>query len=270
MLKKITSKENKYIKLVRSLSEKKKRDKENLFVIEGYKFIFSSKIFIPKFIIITENLLEEINQDAELSKQLNSLEVDIYITDDEIFNYITNTNNPQGALCVFEKNKINFENRIKELGKKERANIVICENLQDPGNAGTIIRTADAGGFDLVIFTNNSVDIFNPKVIRSTAGSILNIPVINGISSENVIQVLKKNNITSYGTHLKGEQYHFDTDFDKKTAFFIGNEANGLTDETSNMLDQLIKIPMLGNSESLNASIACAVVIYEIMRKNKF
>lgn len=270
MLKKITSKDNNIIKLVRSLKDKKARNANNLFIVEGYKFIFKSEIYKSEFLVITDELLDHIERDVALTSEFNSLLCDIYVVPLSLFEYISGTKNPQGALCVFKKDDFNLTDILDDLKENKNISIAVCENLQDPGNAGTIIRTADAAGFDLVLFTNNSVDIFNPKVLRSTAGSFLNVMALQLGQSEEVIKTLNEYGITTYGTALNAKEFYTDVKYDEKTAIFIGNEANGLLSDTISLLDEKIKIQMIGKSESLNASVACGIMMYEVARKNLF
>ncbi|MFV0520745.1 MAG: TrmH family RNA methyltransferase [Lachnospirales bacterium] len=266
MLKTITSKENKTLKEVRSLLSKKGRDKENLFIVEGYKFIFSDSLYKPKYIIFSEETYENVLLE---NPDISNVQCDIYIVPKDIFKTLTDTETPQGSLCVFHFNNTIKNDVIDLLKEKENLSILVCEEMQDPGNCGTIIRTADAAAFDMCIFTEKSVDYYNPKAVRSSAGSILNIPCFYFKTSMEVIELLKEFEITTYGTFLNTNLYYDSIKYPKKTAFFLGNEANGLKDTTINMLETLVKIPILGKAESLNVSIAGSLMIYEILKQNK-
>ena len=148
--------------------------------------------------------------------------------------------------------------------------LMILEDLQDPGNLGTIIRTGEGAGITGVILSRTSVDVFNPKVIRSTMGSVYRVPVlyVDSIEKE-VLSVLKTHGITTYAAHLKGKNNYDQEDYGKGTAFFIGNEGNGLTDSLTACADTLIKIPMEGQVESLNAAVAASILMFETARQRR-
>ncbi len=269
MLKKITSKDNKILKVIRTLKTKKGRDKENLFIVEGYRFILESSLYKPKYLVFSETTYDKVDEYPDIVEELNKLLCDIIIVPDEIFKTLTDTEMPQGALCVFEKNIKDYKDFINDLPLESDISIVVCESLQDPGNCGTIIRTADAGGFNMCLFTNNSVDIFNPKVVRSTAGSILNIPSFNVKDINEVLDILKAKNIQTYGTYLNTTNLYDKVTYASRNAILIGNEANGLLDETVSKLDTLVKIPIVGKAESLNAGVATSIMIYELLKQKQ-
>ena len=146
---------------------------------------------------------------------------------------------------------------------------MILENLQDPGNLGTILRTAEGAGVDGVILSKESVDIYNPKTIRSTMGSVYRLPFLYVDSIEAILPVLKKHHVHTYAAHLKGKNSYEQENYCGGTAFFIGNEGNGLTDHLSSQADTLIRIPMEGKLESLNAAVASAILMYESYRQRR-
>ena len=132
---------------------------------------------------------------------------------------------------------------------------------------GTIIRTAEGAGVKLVIMDSKCVDIYNPKVVRSTMGSIFRVPFIIADNLKEVIEIMKKKGIEAYAAHLNGDEYYEESTFSNSSIIMIGNEAKGLSDEISGMADKLIKIPMDGELESLNASVAAAILMYEARKK---
>lgn len=144
---------------------------------------------------------------------------------------------------------------------------LLAENLQDPGNLGTLIRTADACNVDYIIISKNSVDIYNPKVLRATAGSIFNIPVIQNVDLDEIFVLFKKHNIKTLATHLHGDKMPYDINLTESIAILVGNEGQGLSDSISKKSDYLVKIPILGKAESLNASVASGVLLYEVVRQ---
>ena len=153
-------------------------------------------------------------------------------------------------------------------GSGNPAHIIILESLQDPGNMGTIVRTAEGAGATGIIMNSTTVDIYSPKVVRSTMGSIFRVPHLIVKDLGATINELKDQyGVSVYAAHLKGQQYYDSFDFNKPTAFMIGNEGNGLTDESSALATSYLKIPMEGQLESLNASVAASLLMYETHRQ---
>ena len=150
---------------------------------------------------------------------------------------------------------------------KKNGFYVICEEINDPGNLGTVIRTAHAAGVDGVILSKGSVDLYNSKVLRSTMGSVFKIPVVQDADIKETADLMHKYGIKLFAAHLKGKKQHYEANYTKGCAFMLGNEARGLSEESAAICDELIKIPMPGGAESLNASVAAAVLIYEAVRQ---
>ncbi|NLX72539.1 MAG: RNA methyltransferase, partial [Bacteroidales bacterium] len=151
--------------------------------------------------------------------------------------------------------------------------VIVLENLQDPGNLGTIIRSADACGFDAVILSKDSADPYNPKVIRSTMGSLFHIPIIIEEDFDGFLNELRSRNIRLVAAHTRDALSCWQADLTGNVAIIIGNEGNGLSEHILELADMTVMIPMKGKAESLNASAAASMLIYECMRqreKNKF
>ena len=150
---------------------------------------------------------------------------------------------------------------------EEKQIFVILDGLNDPGNMGTIIRTAEGAGVSMILTNKECVDIYNPKVTRATMGSLFRVPVKNCQNLVETIKYLKSKGIVMYGAHLNGKEYFADDALNESVCIFIGNEARGLSEEISNEADKLIRIPMMGKLESLNASVAAGILMYEARRK---
>ena len=146
---------------------------------------------------------------------------------------------------------------------------MVLDNLQDPGNLGTIVRTAEGAGVDAVFMSKDTVDIYNPKVIRSTMGSIYRMPVVYVEDLIALLDTFKEKGIKSYAAHLDGKNSYDQESYEGGTAILIGNEGNGLREEISNAADIWVKIPMLGQVESLNAAIAASVMMFEVARQRR-
>ena len=188
------------------------------------------------------------------------------VVSDSVFKKISDTVTPQGIMAIVEKNAYTLDDIIENVNnnitQKGRSCVVVLDRLQDPGNLGTIVRTGEGAGISGIIMSSGCADIYNPKVIRSTMGSIFRVPFTVVSDLPEAIETLKENSITTYAAHLKGEEYNKGV-FEKNVALLIGNEAKGLSHEVSGKADRLIKIPMEGKVESLNAAIATAILMYQ-------
>lgn len=255
---KIESHQNKIFKRVKGLNLRKNRDKERVFVAEGLRFISEIPLDWPvEMFLMTEAFAEE--NDAELFEN----RAETYILSKELFSLLSDTENPQGVLAICKKQK---EDREK-IWLKEDSFFLLAEELNDPGNLGTVIRTADASGVDGIFLSKGSVDVYNPKVLRATMGSIFHVPVFQNIALDDISSELKNRGISLYAAHLKGECLPYHLSLQKSCAFLIGNEARGLSQDAANLCDQWVKIPMPGQAESLNASIAAGILLYEVVRQ---
>ena len=185
----------------------------------------------------------------------------IYVAE-KIFNTITDVINPQGIMAVIEKpnardNTIDFSANVS----------LLLDNIQDPGNMGTILRTADSLNMKQIIVSKGSADVYNLKVVRSTMGAIFRVKVIEVENLTTVIKEMKKHKIKVYATDLQTDKSIYDVDY-SKSAIVIGNEANGVSSKVLYEATERIKIPMIGKTESLNAAVATSIILYEAFRKN--
>ena len=254
----ITSKDNEKIKEIKKLKEKKYREETNLFVVEGIKIVKEAIEYdadIQKIVISNDAIGYEV--DEEVLKIIQKYEV--MIVSQNVFESISDVKTPQGILAVI-KNKENVKVDYNE------DVIFILDNIQDPGNLGTIIRTLDAAGIKQLIVSNDTVDYMSPKVLRSTMGGAFRVNVIVADNLLNMIDEIKKNGFEVAVTDLATDKSIYDVDYSKK-AIVIGNEANGVSDEVKDKADIRVKIPMLGNAESLNAAVATSVIAYEYVRQ---
>lgn len=255
----ITSKDNETIKHIRKLKEKKYRDEYGEYIIEGIKLINEAieENQDVKTIIVCDNCDKEtINQNAMYEVAKHNC---VYV-DEKVFSTITEVKNPQGILAVIGKT-----NKEKEINFGEDV-IVILDDIQDPGNLGTILRTVDSVGLNQIIVSKKSGDVYNSKVVRSTMGAIFRVNVIESDNLVETIKQLKKHKFTIVSTSLDTDKSMYDIQY-KKTVIVIGNEANGVSKEIQEISDKKIKIPMLGKTESLNASVATGIVLYEYVRQ---
>lgn len=260
----ITSISNAQVKQVCAYVQKaKERRKDQIFVVEGRKmFEEAPKQQIVK-VYVTQAFLDKHKGDA-IGERLS--EVGFETVTEEVFAKMSDTKTPQGVMCLVKWPKYD----IKDLISDAKGTFVVLEDLQDPGNLGTIIRTGEGAGISGVIMTKETVDIFNPKTIRATMGSIYRVPFVYVEDIAEAIKILKEAEISVYAAHLKGTQYYDAFDYTKGSAFLIGNEGNGLKEQTADMADVYVKIPMAGQVESLNAAIATTLFMYEAARQRGF
>lgn len=258
----IQSSQNSVIKEIKALHLKKNRDSEGLYFVEGIRFVNDAIDNGQDIIkVIISDKLESLNGGKELIDRVTALCNECYLVNEKLFKEISDTKTPQGILAVLKKQEFIFDNII------EKGNsIVILDSLQDPGNVGTIIRTSDAANISAVILTKGCVDLFSPKVLRSTMGSVFHMPIFEGMNINEIILQLRKSGYKVIASHLRGQVNYYDEDLTDKIAIIVGNEANGISDETAELSDRLVKIPMPGRAESLNASVAASIMIYEIVR----
>ena len=252
----ITSTDNKRIKNVIALIQKGKiRKEQDAFVIEGVKLFEEVpdeeilEVYVSENFKYTSDRLDRIPHE---------------IVKEDVFKKCTDTLTPQGILCVVRRRHYNLDDYIKD---NPAPLFLVLETIQDPGNLGTIMRTAEGAGVSCVIMNRDTVDLYNPKTVRSTMGSIFRQPFVYVDNLTETIDKLKGCGVKCYAAHLRGQGSCYDEDYKGATAFFIGNEGNGLTDETADLADTYIRIPMGGRLESLNAAVSAAILTYEAARQ---
>ena len=255
----ITSTTNKQIKNILKLQKSSKARKEQkLFVVEGVRMFRE----VPKErlskVYATEEFYEK-NRELFDSRQPDDL------VSESVFEKLSETKTPQGVLATVDMREYILEDLLM-INKNPL--FLVLENLQDQGNLGTILRTAEGAGVDGIIMSRDTVDIYNPKVVRSTMGSLFRMPFAYVEDIFEAVQIIKSRGVTVYAAHLDGEGF-YEKDYRKGTAFLIGNEGNGLTSKLTALADEKIRIPMKGKVESLNAAIAATLMAYEALRQRQ-
>jgi TrmH family RNA methyltransferase len=252
----INSISNKKIKELKQLKQKKYRTMYSKFFIEGIRFVEDAilkKANISE-VFYSENIYST-DRGKILIENLKNLGININLVSNAVFSEISDTVNTQGIIATIE-----FNENISEIIEGDF--FLVLDRIQDPGNLGTIIRTADSGGIDGIFLIKGTSDIYNPKTLRSTMGSIFDMKFFH-VSQDEMADIAKRNGIKIISTYLNTEKYYFDVEVSEKIAVVIGNEGNGISDEMIAVSDELVKIPIYGNAESLNAAIASAIIIYE-------
>lgn len=269
---KITSSSNQQIKYINNLQTKASvRRKEGVFVVEGLKIFLEVPDELIVNIYVSESTIKDITETKKgfndsiyekVRKKLNNH--DFTVISDDIAKNISDTVTDQGMFVVVKQLEYDIDDYINI---EEKQIFVILDGLNDPGNMGTIIRTAEGAGVSMILTNKECVDIYNPKVTRATMGALFRVPVKNCQNLVETIKYLKSKGIVMYGAHLNGKEYFADDALNESVCIFIGNEARGLSEEISNEADKLIRIPMMGKLESLNASVAAGILMYEARRK---
>ncbi|MBQ6992504.1 MAG: RNA methyltransferase [Clostridia bacterium] len=252
----ITSKENETIKHIKKLKEKKYRDEFNEYIVEGLRLVneaIKEEVHIKNIIVCEDYLKDNDIYECNIEKTyVNKI----------VFDSITEVKNPQGILAIIGKDgtdlNINYNEDV----------IVVLDNIQDPGNIGTILRTVDSVGLTQIIVSKGSADAYNSKVIRSTMGAIFRVKIIE---SENLVELLKNMQNKGYkvvSSILETDKTIYDIDY-KKSIVVVGNEGNGISKDIIEISNEKVKIPMIGKTESLNASVATGIILYEYVRQNR-
>ncbi len=262
----ISSTTNKQVKYVNALIKKAKiRQEEDLFVAEGVRMCGE----IPKDRIRTLYISESFQKHPEC-KGLTAGVRHVELVTDPVFKALSDTQTPQGILALVQQYHYTLDQvaRTRQDGGKP-AQLMILETLQDPGNLGTILRAGEGAGVTGILMDSPTADIYSPKVVRSTMGSILRVPFLYVDDLGAALDTLKKKGIRLFAAHVKGENTYDQENYCTDMGFLIGNEGNGLTEETAAKADRLVRIPMEGKVESLNAAVAASVLMFEAARQRR-
>lgn len=255
----ITSTSNAKVKeLVQLQKSSRRRREQSVFIVEGSRMCGE----IPGDLII-ERYVSETYMQQHANQDLNSIKTEVLA--DRVFAHVSDTKTPQGILCVVKMIIYTAD----EIINVSNPFILILDGLQDPGNLGTIFRTAEAAGVSGIIMSRECVDVYNPKVIRSTMGSIYRMPFKYADDLAAVIGRMKDRGVQIYAAHLDGRCSYDEADYSQKTAFMLGNEGNGLRREIADLADACIQIPMHGEVESLNVAVAGTVLMFEAARQRR-
>lgn len=256
----ITSNSNQQMKNIAMLMKKAKARKEQgLFVVEGRKMCGEVPAEWLEKVYVSESFLQEPAAEELLKEK------EYEVVADSVFKSISATQTPQGVLCLVRMPQY----QLTDLLRGEETHLLVLESIQDPGNLGTMLRTGEGAGITGMIMNQNTVDLFNPKTIRSTMGSIYRVPYFVTEDLKKTIEELKARQTRVYAAHLQGKMQYDEPAYLGGTAFLIGNEGNGLSDEIADLADTYIRIPMEGEVESLNAAVSAALLMYEVNRQRR-
>ena len=262
----IASAGNARVRAVTALAKKAKaRREQGVFLVEGPKMFGELPVEKRREVYVSESFLRQQGERAE--KLLAGCRYETVT--DEVMRHMSDTQTPQGILAVAEQFSYQLSDVLKNSPDGKAPELVILETLQDPGNLGTILRAGEGAGVTGIILDRGSADIYSPKVIRSTMGSIYRVPFIYTDDLHQTIGEVKKQGIRLYAAHLKGKHNYEEENYTGPSGFLIGNEANGLTEETAALADAWVRIPMAGKVESLNAAVAASVLLFETARQRR-
>ena len=252
----ITSRENKIFKTAMLLKTARGRSENGMFIVEGIRSVRDAISKNARLFCVIEK--DGVKTDIEYT-------CPVYTFAPKLFDNIAETVTPQGVMAIIFAQKHSLE----DIAMRGRDCVIMCEALQDPGNIGTVIRTAHASSLGGVVLTKGCCDLYNPKIVRSTMTGMMSLPVVQNVTATETVKFFREKGyrviagaLTDYATDL------YETSMEGKCLIVIGNEGNGVTEETLSMCDNVVKIPMENDAESLNAAIAGAVMMYEHYRQN--
>ncbi len=258
-MKEISSKDNRIIKNIRMLQQKKHRDETSQFLIEGEHLFLEAK----KNKISINTLLVTKDYYEKNKSIISQVSTNTYIVPNNVLESVTDTKTPQGVIAVVAKPEVSFN----QLFQNKKSNFLVLDRIQDPGNMGTILRTADASGIDGVILIKGCVDIYSSKVVRSTTGAIFRVPIIIIDNDTEAVELLRKNDKKIVVTSLKASKKYYEQVLTEGIGIVIGNEAEGASDVFHDKADIQVIIPMSKETESLNAGVAASILMYEVLRQ---
>ncbi|PKM68490.1 MAG: hypothetical protein CVU95_02475 [Firmicutes bacterium HGW-Firmicutes-2] len=253
----ISSLSNAKVKEIQKLQNSQKyRQQSGKFVAEGWRLIKE----------IPFNQIECIYIQSSQMDKWTALDIsgdwDIEQVSDQVMKAISNETTSQGILAT-----VHMKSHKQQAYSTDHPLIIALENIQDPGNLGTILRTADAAGVDLVVLSKGTVDLYNPKVIKATMGAIFRLRILKDMDLCHYVKELKDQGIQIIAAHLEGTKNHYEGNYVAGTCFLMGNEGNGLSDKLSALASDYVKIPMRSDAESLNVAVATSILVYEAIRQ---
>lgn len=269
MIKIIQSADNAIYKSTLGLQQKKHREISGQYMIEGPNLLreaLENRAELTQ-VFLREEMSKQQSELSDLFEEIQSRDIDVFFLSQKLFEKLCDTKTPQGIMGVVKKPQCSENNFFHQA--RPTSNVLVLDRLQDPGNLGTILRTADAAGFQGVILCKGTGDIFSPKVVRSAAGALFRLPIFFTNSAEETIRYLRKYKKRILATTLQNSQIYYETDLCENIGLIIGNEGNGICKEFIDGADATIRIPMMDNVESLNAAVAAGILMYEAVRQKE-
>jgi len=250
------------VRAVAKLSKKQRRHEARLFLVEGPQATREALVSQPERIedvFMTPSAQE---RNSDLVAQAERAGLDITLVSEAVLDQMADTVTPQGVVSVAHFRDVSLD---EVLGSTPR-HVVVLHQVKDPGNVGNIIRSADAAGADAVILSEQSVDVYNPKVVRATTGSLFHVPIVSGVELAPTVSALRGAGVTVLATDAGGDnlaEVRSEGGLDQPVAWLLGNEAHGLAQEDQELADRIIAVPLYGQAESLSLQTAAAICMYE-------
>jgi RNA methyltransferase, TrmH family len=250
------------VRAVAKLAKRDARSQTGLFLLEGPQAVTEALEFRPELLVDLFSTPTALERHGDLAAAAASAGLEAEFVTEQVLDAMADTVTPQGVVAVCRQ----FPTSVKDILANGPRLIAILEEVRDPGNAGTIIRAADSAGADAVIFTGRTVDLYNPKVVRATTGSLFHIPVAVGVELEEVLERTRDAGLQTLAADIKGDDLlaaRNDGVLARPTAWLFGNEARGLADEHIALADRAVSVPIYGHAESMNLATAASVCLYE-------
>lgn len=251
---------------VAKLAKRDARSETGLFLVEGPQAVAEALAFRPELLVELFATPTALERYGKLAEAAAAADLEVQFCTEQVIDSMANTVTPQGVIAVCRQFPVSVKDILRADADGGPKLVVILEEVRDPGNAGAIIRAADAAGADGVILTGRSVDLYNPKVVRSTTGSIFHLPVATGVELETVLERARGAGLQVLGADIKGGdllEARRAGVLARPTAWLFGNEARGLSDEHFAAVDRAITVPIYGKAESMNLATAASVCVYE-------
>jgi len=256
----LTDPKSSLVKGVARLSKKDARSQTGLFLLEGPQGL-KEAVHAPKLIVELYATPECVDRYPQLFERVHAARIELTLVSDRVLEAMCDTSTPQGVVAVCQQLDVSLDSVLQRKPKL----VALLSQVRDPGNAGTVLRAADAAGADAVIFSDNSVDLYNPKVVRSTTGSLFHLPIVQGVTVLETIAKLRQTGIQVFAADGGGDLI---TELpagalSQPTAWVFGNEAWGFETETLEAVDKVVGLPLYGAAESLNLATAASVCLYQ-------
>lgn len=250
------------VRAVAKLAKRSARLETGLFLLEGPQAVSEALTFRPELVVELFATPTALERYGDLAQAAGAADVDVEYVTEQVLEVMSDTVTPQGFVAVCRQ----FPTSIRDIFSGEPRLVAVLEEVRDPGNAGTIIRAADSAGADAVVLTGRTVDLYNPKVVRSTTGSLFHVPVAVGATLDDVVQRAHAAGLQVLAADVKGEDLlaaRSDGQLAQPTAWVFGNEARGLADDMLGLVDRVVTVPIYGRAESMNLATAASVCLYE-------
>ncbi|MDR6969712.1 RNA methyltransferase [Leifsonia shinshuensis] len=250
------------VRAVAKLAKRSARSETGLFLLEGPQAVSEALTFRPDLMVDLFATPTALERYPEIARAAEDADVEVEFVSEHVLDAMADTITPQGFVAVARQ----FPTSIRDIFSDSSKLVAVLEEVRDPGNAGTIIRAADSAGADAVVLTGRTVDLYNPKVVRSTSGSLFHVPVAVGADLADVIGRAHSAGLQVLAADIKGEDLlaaRRDGELARPTAWVFGNEAHGLEDELLALVDRVVTVPIYGRAESMNLATAASVCLYE-------